>query len=50
MFGAGHGERHLSHRTDWLRAAVLGANDGIVSTAAIIAAFRLASRAKSPQS
>ena len=29
-------ERHLSHRTGWLRAAVLGANDGIVSTASII--------------
>jgi vacuolar iron transporter family protein len=36
MFAARHGERHLSHRTGWLRAAVLGANDGIVSTAAII--------------
>jgi VIT1/CCC1 family predicted Fe2+/Mn2+ transporter len=31
-----HPERHLGHRTGWLRAAVLGANDGIVSTAAII--------------
>lgn len=31
-----HRERHLSHRTGWLRAAVLGANDGIVSTASII--------------
>ena len=31
-----HVERHLSHRTGWLRAAVLGANDGIVSVAAII--------------
>ena len=29
-------ERHLSHRAGWLRAAVLGANDGIVSVAAII--------------
>ena len=35
VFGR-HRERHLSHRTGWLRAAVLGANDGIVSTAAII--------------
>jgi VIT1/CCC1 family predicted Fe2+/Mn2+ transporter len=33
---ARHSERHLSHRAGWLRAAVLGANDGIVSTAAII--------------
>ena len=28
-----HGERHRTHRVGWLRAAVLGANDGIVSTA-----------------
>lgn len=27
---------HLSHRSGWLRAAVLGANDGIVSTASLI--------------
>ena len=29
-------ERHRSHRSGWLRAAVLGADDGIVSVAAII--------------
>lgn len=29
-------EPHRSHRTGWLRAAVLGANDGIVSTASLI--------------
>lgn len=29
-------EDHRSHRTGWLRAAVLGANDGIVSTASLI--------------
>jgi VIT1/CCC1 family predicted Fe2+/Mn2+ transporter len=29
-------EHHRSHRTGWLRAAVLGANDGIVSTASLI--------------
>jgi len=29
-------EVHLSHRSNWLRAAVLGANDGIVSTASLI--------------
>jgi vacuolar iron transporter family protein len=29
-------EGHLSHRSGWLRAAVLGANDGIVSTASLI--------------
>ncbi len=27
---------HKSHRSNWLRAAVLGANDGIVSTASLI--------------
>lgn len=31
-----HGERHLSHREGWLRAAVLGANDGILSTAGLV--------------
>src|SRR5512141_1049830 len=31
-----HGERHRSERIGWLRAAVLGANDGIVSTASLI--------------
>lgn len=31
-----HAERHNVHRIGWLRAAVLGANDGIVSTASLI--------------
>ena len=31
-----HIERHRSHRIGWLRAAVLGANDGIVSTASLV--------------
>ncbi len=31
-----HIERHKSHRIGWLRAAVLGANDGIVSTASLV--------------
>lgn len=31
-----HYEAHRSHRIAWLRAAVLGANDGIVSTASLI--------------
>ena len=31
-----HIERHRIHRISWLRAAVLGANDGIVSTASLI--------------
>jgi VIT1/CCC1 family predicted Fe2+/Mn2+ transporter len=29
-------EEHRSHRAGWLRAAVLGANDGIVSTAGLV--------------
>lgn len=33
---AGHKERHFTHRTGWIRASVLGANDGIISTAALI--------------
>jgi VIT1/CCC1 family predicted Fe2+/Mn2+ transporter len=31
-----HIERHRIHRIGWLRAAVLGANDGIISTASLI--------------
>jgi VIT1/CCC1 family predicted Fe2+/Mn2+ transporter len=31
-----HSERHTTHRTGWLRASVLGANDGIVSTASLV--------------
>ena len=31
-----HSERHLVQRIGWLRAAILGANDGIVSTASLI--------------
>lgn len=31
-----HPERHSTSRIGWLRAAVLGANDGIVSTASLI--------------
>jgi VIT1/CCC1 family predicted Fe2+/Mn2+ transporter len=34
---SGHDEPHLSFRTGWLRAAVMGANDGILSTASLIA-------------
>jgi VIT1/CCC1 family predicted Fe2+/Mn2+ transporter len=34
--GMRHVEKHKTHRTGWLRAAVLGANDGIVSTASLI--------------
>ena len=31
-----HPESHLVSRIGWLRAAVLGANDGIISTASLI--------------
>jgi len=31
-----HLERHRAERIGWLRAAVLGANDGIVSTASLV--------------
>ncbi len=38
-----HGERHLVDRIGWLRAAVLGANDGIVSTSSLIVGVAAAS-------
>ncbi|MGH8249665.1 MAG: VIT1/CCC1 transporter family protein, partial [Steroidobacteraceae bacterium] len=31
-----HGERHGPRDIGWLRAAVLGANDGIISTASLV--------------
>lgn len=40
-----HTERHLVSRIGWLRAAVLGANDGIVSTASLIVGVAAASAA-----
>src|SRR5690349_1205921 len=38
-----HGERHRTERIGWLRAAVLGANDGIVSTASLVVGVAAAS-------
>lgn len=38
-----HHEVHRVHRVGWLRAAVLGANDGIVSTASLIIGVAAAS-------
>lgn len=38
-----HHEIHRAHRSGWLRAAVLGANDGIVSTASLIIGVAAAS-------
>ncbi len=41
-----HPERHYSQRIGWLRAAVLGANDGIVSTASLLVGVAVAHTAK----
>jgi VIT1/CCC1 family predicted Fe2+/Mn2+ transporter len=41
-----HPERHQVHRIGWLRAAVLGANDGIVSTASLIVGVAAAASSK----
>ena len=38
-----HAERHRTDRIGWLRAAVLGANDGIVSTASLVLGVAAAS-------
>mgnify|MGYP003116939394 CR=1 FL=1 len=38
-----HKEHHRSHRAGWLRAAVMGANDGIVSTSSLILGVAAAS-------
>jgi VIT1/CCC1 family predicted Fe2+/Mn2+ transporter len=40
-----HPESHLVSRIGWLRAAVLGANDGIVSTASLIVGVAAAAAA-----
>jgi len=41
-----HLERHLVERIGWLRAAILGANDGIVSTASLIVGVAAAGAAR----
>jgi vacuolar iron transporter family protein len=38
-----HAERHLVSRIGWLRAAILGANDGLLSTASLIVGVAAAS-------
>jgi VIT1/CCC1 family predicted Fe2+/Mn2+ transporter len=40
-------EEHKSHRVGWLRAAVLGANDGIVSVAGLVIGVAAASASRS---
>ncbi len=41
-----HPERHFTERIGWLRAAVLGANDGIVSTASLVVGVAAAGSAR----
>ncbi|MBT2564652.1 VIT family protein [Pedobacter sp. ISL-68] len=41
-------EKHYTNRTGWLRAAVLGANDGIISTASLVIGIAAASDTRSP--
>jgi VIT1/CCC1 family predicted Fe2+/Mn2+ transporter len=41
-----HHEQHYAERIGWLRAAVLGANDGIVSTASLVVGVAAASTAR----
>jgi VIT1/CCC1 family predicted Fe2+/Mn2+ transporter len=41
-----HRERHRGERIGWLRAAVLGANDGIVSTASLVVGVAAAASAR----
>src|SRR6187402_1045555 len=41
-----HREWHRSERIGWLRAAVLGANDGIVSTASLVVGVAAAEAAR----
>lgn len=41
-----HGEKHRTERIGWLRAAVLGANDGIVSTASLVVGVAAANAAR----
>lgn len=43
-----HPERHKTEHIGWLRAAVLGANDGIVSTASLILGVAAAGGGKEP--
>jgi VIT1/CCC1 family predicted Fe2+/Mn2+ transporter len=40
-------EEHKSHRSNWLRAAVLGVNDGVVSTASLMLGVSAASASRS---
>ena len=41
-----HSEIHMVHRIGWLRAAVLGANDGLVSTSSLVVGVAAAGSGK----
>jgi VIT1/CCC1 family predicted Fe2+/Mn2+ transporter len=41
-----HGERHRTERVGWLRAAVLGANDGLISTSSLVVGVAAANPAR----
>ena len=41
-------DSHYIHRSNWLRAAVLGANDGIISVSSIAIGIAAASSAREP--
>lgn len=44
IYKSPHTEKHRSHRAQWLRAAVLGVNDGIVSTSSLMLGVLAASQ------
>jgi VIT1/CCC1 family predicted Fe2+/Mn2+ transporter len=46
--GVRHHEPHRSGRSGWLRAAVLGANDGLISTASLVIGVAAAQAAREP--
>ncbi len=43
-----HSEKHFMQRSNWLRAAVLGANDGILSVSSIAVGVAAASNTRAP--
>lgn len=43
-----HKERHRTTRLGWLRAAVLGANDGLISTSSLVVGIAAASATREP--
>ena len=43
-----HPELHRTHNIGWLRAAVLGANDGLISTSSLVVGVAAAQTARGP--